>query len=103
MDRVTIGAFRDHADEEVAVRGWLHNKRSSGKLRFLIVRDGSGYAQAVVFRKAVSPEAWEAVDGAGQESTLELTGLVKKDDRAPGGYEIDVKAIEVKQSVHDYR
>ena len=69
MSTVTIAGLRDHVDEEVVVRGWLHNKRSSGKLRFLIVRDGSGYAQAVVFKKAVSPEAWEAVDGAGQEST----------------------------------
>jgi asparaginyl-tRNA synthetase len=89
-------------DEEVVVRGWLHNKRSSGKLRFLIVRDGSGYAQAVVFKKAVSPEEWEAVDGAGQESALQLKGLVKKDDRAPGGYEVDVRSIEVLQSVHDF-
>jgi len=102
MDTVRIGDFRDHVDEEVVVRGWLHNKRSSGKLRFLIVRDGSGYAQAVVFKKTVSPEAWEAVDRAGQESTLQLTGQVKKDDRAPGGYEIDVKSIEVLQSVHDF-
>jgi asparaginyl-tRNA synthetase len=69
MDTVTIGAFRHHVDEEVAVRGWLHNKRSSGKLRFLIVRDGSGYAQAVVSKKTVPPESWEAIDGAGQEST----------------------------------
>jgi asparaginyl-tRNA synthetase len=102
MDTVRIGDFGRHEDEEVVVRGWLHNKRSSGKLRFLIVRDGSGYAQAVVFKKAVSPEAWEAVDGAGQESTLELRGQVKKDDRAPGGYEIDVGSIEVRQSVHDF-
>ena len=102
MDTVRIGDFGRHVDEEVVVQGWLHNKRSSGKLRFLIVRDGSGYAQAVVFKKAVSPEAWEAVDGAGQESTLQLIGQVKKDDRAPGGYEIDVKSIEVLQSVHDF-
>jgi asparaginyl-tRNA synthetase len=102
MDTVRIGEFGSHVDEEVEVRGWLHNKRSSGKLRFLIVRDGSGYAQAVVFKKAVSPEAWEAVDGAGQESTLRLTGQVKKDERAPGGYEIDVKSIDVLHSVHDF-
>jgi len=102
MDIVRIGDFKDHVDQEVVVRGWLHNKRSSGKLRFLIVRDGSGYAQAVVFRKAVSEAAWEAVDGAGQESSLELVGLVKKDDRAPGGYEIDVKSIEVLDPVHDF-
>jgi asparaginyl-tRNA synthetase len=102
MDTVSIGAFRDHVDEEVVVRGWLHNKRSSGKLRFLIVRDGSGYAQAVVSKKAVAPESWEAVDGAGQESSLEVRGRVRQDERAPGGYEIDVTAIDVLDSVHDY-
>jgi asparaginyl-tRNA synthetase len=102
MDTVRIGEFPGHVDEEVVVRGWLHNKRSSGKLRFLIVRDGSGYAQAVVSKKAVPPESWEAVDGAGQESSLEVTGRVRKDERAPGGYEIDVTAISVPHSVHDY-
>jgi asparaginyl-tRNA synthetase len=102
MDTVRIGDFRDHVDEEVVVRGWLHNKRSSGKLRFLIVRDGSGYAQAVVSKKAVPPEAWEAVDAAGQESSLEVTGRVRHDERAPGGYEIDVTAISVLHGVHDY-
>jgi asparaginyl-tRNA synthetase len=102
MDTVRIGDFRDHVDEEVVVRGWLHNKRSSGKLRFLIVRDGSGYAQAVVSKKAVPPEAWEAVDAAGQESSLEVTGRVRHDERAPGGYEIDVTAINVLHGVHDY-
>ena len=102
MDAVRIGDFHTHVDEEVIVRGWLHNKRSSGKLRFLTVRDGSGYAQAVVSKKAVPPESWEAVDGAGQESSLELKGQVRRDDRAPGGYEIDVGAISVLDSVHDY-
>jgi asparaginyl-tRNA synthetase len=102
MDTVRIGEFRDHVDEEVVVRGWLHNKRSSGKLRFLIVRDGSGYAQVVVSKKAVPPETWEAVDGAGQESSVEVRGRVRQDPRAPGGYEIDVAGIEVLHSVHDY-
>ncbi len=102
MNTVGIAEFRDHVDEEVVVRGWLHNKRSSGKLRFLIVRDGSGYVQAIVSKKAVPPESWEAIDGAGQESSLEVKGRVRQDDRAPGGYEIDVAAISVLDSVHDY-
>jgi asparaginyl-tRNA synthetase len=102
MDTVRIGDFRNHVDDEVEVRGWLHNKRSSGKLRFLIVRDGSGYAQAVVSKKAVPPEDWEAVDGAGQESSLAVTGRVRQDDRAPGGYEMDVSAVAVLDSVHDF-
>src|SRR2546425_8170845 len=85
MQTVRIGEFRNHVGEEVLVQGWLHNKRSSGKLQFLIVRDGSGFAQAVMARAAVPPEAWEAADKAGQESNLELLGRVREDKRAPGG------------------
>jgi len=102
MQTVRIGDFRQHVGEEVLVQGWLHNKRSSGKLQFLIVRDGSGFAQAVMARAAVPPEAWEAGDGAGQESSLELTGRVKEDKRAPGGYEVEVTGFRVLQAVHDY-
>ena len=79
MNTVRIEDFGKHVGEELAVRGWLHNKRSSGKLQFLIVRDGSGYAQAVVSKKAVTPEAWEALEKAGQESSLEVVG-----QRPPG-------------------
>ena len=102
MQTVRIGDFRGHVGEEVRVQGWLHNKRSSGKLQFLIVRDGSGFAQAVMARAAVPPEAWEAGDRAGQESSLELLGRVREDKRAPGGYEVEVTGLTVRQAVHDY-
>ena len=102
MNTVRIEDFRGHAGEEVVVRGWIHNKRSSGKLQFLIVRDGSGFAQAVVSKKAVTPEAWDALEKAGQESSIELAGRVREDQRAPGGYEVDVSAASVVQAVHDY-
>jgi asparaginyl-tRNA synthetase len=102
MRTVRIEAFPSHIGEEVRLRGWLHNKRSSGKLRFLIVRDGSGFAQAVASRAAVPPEAWEALDAAGQESSLEVTGRVRQDARAPGGYELEVTGLAVLQAAHDY-
>jgi asparaginyl-tRNA synthetase len=102
METVRIEELSRHVGEEVVLRGWVHNKRSSGKLQFVIVRDGSGYAQAVVSKKAVSPEAWETLEKAGQESSLELAGRVRADARAPGGHEIDVSAATVLQSVHDY-
>src|SRR5260221_24533 len=102
MQTVRIGEFRRHVGEEVLVQGWLHNKRSSGKLQFLTVRDGSGFAQAVRAKAGVPAEAWEAGDKAGQESSLELTGRVKEDKRAPGGYEVEVTGLKVLQSVHDY-
>jgi len=102
MRVVPIADFRSHAGEQVLVRGWLHNKRSSGKLQFLIVRDGSGFAQAVMAKAAVPAEAWEAGERAGQESSLELTGQVREDKRAPGGYELDTTGLRVLQVVHDY-
>jgi len=99
---VRIADFRNHVGEEVIVRGWLHNKRSSGKLQFLIVRDGSGFAQAVLAKAAVAPEAWQAADEASQESSLELTGRVRADARAPGGHEIEATGLRVLQKAHDY-
>jgi asparaginyl-tRNA synthetase len=102
MEAVRIEEFRRHVGEEVLVRGWLHNKRSSGKLQFLIVRDGSGFAQAVLAKAAVPAESWEAGEKAGQESSVELTGRVREDKRAPGGYEVEVTGLTVLQAVHDY-
>jgi asparaginyl-tRNA synthetase len=102
MQTVRIGDFRNHVGEEVRVHGWIHNKRSSGKLQFLIVRDGSGFAQAVMAKAAVPAEAWEAADKAGQESSLELVGRVREDKRAPGGFEVEVTGLAVLQAVHDY-
>ncbi len=102
MQTVRIEDFARHVGEEVLVRGWVHHKRSSGKLQFLTLRDGSGYAQAVVSKKAVAPAAWDALEGAGQESSLEVAGRVRADSRAPGGYELDVTQATVLQAVHDF-
>jgi asparaginyl-tRNA synthetase len=102
METVRICDFKHHVGEEVLLRGWIHNKRSSGKLQFLTIRDGSGFAQAVVAKAAMPAEGWEAGDKAGQESSLELTGRVKEDKRAPGGFEVEVTGLRVLQSVHDY-
>ncbi len=99
---VRIADFARHVGDEVKVQGWLHTKRSSGKLQFLIVRDGSGFAQAVLAKAAVPPGAWEAAEQMGQESSLEMTGKVKQDERAPGGYEVEVTGLEVVHSSHDY-
>ena len=101
-DLARIQDFKDHAGAIVRVAGWIHNKRSSGKLQFLILRDGSGFAQAVVSKAAVSEGAWTSLEKAGQESSLEVIGLVKEDKRAPGGYEIDVSDVTIIQSTHEF-
>jgi asparaginyl-tRNA synthetase len=102
MTVVRISDFRNHVGQEVRVQGWLHNARSSGKLKFLIVRDGSGFAQAVMAKAVVPEAAWAAADAMGQESSLELTGRVKEDKRAPGGFEVDVTGLSAVQVAHDY-
>ena len=81
--------------QAATVEGWLFNKRSSGKIQFLIVRDGSGYLQAVVPRAEVSPEVWEAAEKASQECSLRVTGTVREDKRASGGFEMTATAVEV--------
>ena len=77
------------------VRGWLYNKRSSGKIQFLILRDGTGYLQVVVPRAEVAPETWETAERATQEASVEVDGVVREDKRAPGGYEMTASRVAI--------
>ncbi|MBX3206682.1 MAG: asparagine--tRNA ligase [Labilithrix sp.] len=92
---VSIAKLADHVGETVTVRGWLYNKRSSGKLHFLEVRDGSGIVQAVVFKGNVSPELFAAADRIQQESSIEVDGLVKEHGKLKGTYELDAKDVRL--------
>src|SRR5713101_1185418 len=100
--RVFISELSQHAGQEVTLKGWLYNLRSSGKILFPQLRDGTGLVQCVVVKNTLAPEAFDALKGAGQESTLVIRGKVREDQRAPGGYEVDVLDAEVLQPVHDY-
>ncbi|HEV8130500.1 MAG TPA: asparagine--tRNA ligase [Acidobacteriota bacterium] len=102
MPHVYVNELKNHVGETVTVHGWLYNKRSSGKLWFLVVRDGTGLVQCIVFKGNVAPEVFELAAKVAQESSLTLTGKVKKEDRAPGGYELDVSDLQVIQIAHDY-
>jgi asparaginyl-tRNA synthetase len=97
-----INQLSKHAGAEVVLKGWLYNMRSSGKILFPQLRDGTGVVQCVVLKNAISPELWEQLKGLGQESALVIKGAVREDSRAPSGYEIDVNHAEVLQQVHDY-
>ena len=81
--------------EVVTINGWLYNKRTSGKLQFPIVRDGSGFLQCVVSKKEVSEESWNDSDRATQESTVSVTGKVVAEARAPGGVEMHVQELKL--------
>src|SRR5215471_856308 len=91
-----------HVGEEVTIKGWLYNMRSSGKLLFPKLREGTAIVQCVVARNGVTPETWEALKPLWQESSLVVTGRVREDSRAPGGFEIDVTTAEVLQNAHDF-
>ena len=99
---VRIKELPQHIGEKVTVNGWLYNKRTSGKLQFPIIRDGSGYLQCVVFRKDVSEETWKAVEEVTQESSVLVTGTVRAEQRAPGGVELGVESFEIIQLTQDY-
>jgi asparaginyl-tRNA synthetase len=94
---VYISDLHAHDGETVAVRGWLTHHRDKKKLQFLVVRDGTGTVQAVAFQDDLPPEAWDRIKGLTQESSIVVTGQVRKDERAPGGYELSVRDLEVFQ------
>ena len=92
---VLIAALRDHVGSTVTVRGWITHLRSSGKVAFAVVRDGSGTMQAVIVRSAVPPESWECFGTLTIESSVAVTGEVRADARAPGGFELGVTRLEL--------
>ncbi len=92
---VSIAKLADHVGEEVTLQGWLYNKRSSGKLHFLEVRDGSGIVQAVMFKGDVSPELFAAADHLQQEASLTVVGTVKEHGKIKGQYELQVKEVKL--------
>ena len=94
MDRVFVKDVSEHIDEEVLLKGWLYNIRSSGSIWFLIFRDGTGKIQGTVVEDEVDEEVFNKKDILKQESSLKVKGIVREDERAPSGYELSVTDIE---------
>jgi len=95
---ITIEQAGQHDAQQVTLRGWLYNVRESGKLLFPIFRDGTGIIQGVCSQKE-HPQAFEALRGLTQESSVIVTGIIRSEKRAPGGYEIGVTKVEIVQKV----
>ena len=95
----TIAEIGTHDGQSVTIRGWLYNKRESGKLIFPLFRDGSGVIQGVVVKSQLSPELFESIKTLTQESSVIVTGKVRADKRAPGGYELEVSDAQIVQRV----
>jgi asparaginyl-tRNA synthetase len=102
MQSVRIAAIGEHAGREVTLAGWLYNKRGSKKLQFLLVRDGSGIIQAVAAPQELGEERFAALEALTQETSLTVTGTVRADARAPGGYELVLRDYAVVGASVDY-
>jgi asparaginyl-tRNA synthetase len=97
-----IGTIGEHVGQTVTIKGWLHNRRSSGKIHFLTVRDGTGFIQVVMGKRDVDEATFQKADHLSQESAIIVTGTVKEDQRQVGGYEMVATGLEVVNEAHDY-
>jgi asparaginyl-tRNA synthetase len=102
MAHIYIENIAAHDGQEITLKGWLYNKRSSGKLHFLQVRDGTGILQCVMFKNDVPPEQFACADHITQESSLIVTGTVRADARAPLGFEVSVGDLQVVHAAQEY-
>lgn len=100
--KTTISQVGKHVDQEVKIGAWLANKRSSGKIAFLQLRDGTGFIQGVVVKAEVGEEVFATAKNVTQESSLYVTGTVRVDERSPSGYELTVTGIEMIHEAVDY-
>ena len=97
-----IDKIGEQVGNSVTIKGWLHNRRSSGKIHFLVVRDGTGFLQVVMGKRDVDEATFQKADHLGQESAIIITGSVKEEPRAIGGYEMVASGLEVVNEAHDY-
>ena len=100
--KVYIDSLSKWDGKEVKLEGWLYNARSSGKIRFLLVRDGTGIIQCVASKADIGDDAFASIDTITQETSLRVTGIVHKDDRAPGGFELSMRSLEIVGRSEDY-
>uniref|UniRef100_A0A7C6AG59 Asparagine--tRNA ligase n=1 Tax=candidate division WOR-3 bacterium TaxID=2052148 RepID=A0A7C6AG59_UNCW3 len=100
--QIYIEDIGKYEGKEVEIKGWLYNKRSSGKVRFLLIRDGTGIIQSVISEGDARPEIFHIADKITQESSVIIKGFVREDKRAPGGYEIVATDLKIVQLATDY-
>ncbi len=100
--KTTIGQVGHYIDKEVKIGAWIANKRSSGKIAFLQLRDGTGFIQGVVVKAEVAEAVFQTAKSITQESSLYVTGIVRADERSPSGYELTVTDIELIHQSTDY-
>jgi len=95
MEIIRIGDIKNFEGKEVEIRGWLYNRRSSGKIKFLIVRDGTSFVQATLIKNEMDENIFNEADNINYESSIKISGVVKEEKRVPLGYEVLVKNIKI--------
>lgn len=95
MEIIRISDIKNYEGKEVEIKGWVYNKRSSGSIKFLIIRDGTGFIQATLLKNEIKEELFNKIDTINYESSIKITGLVREEKRAPSGYEILIKNFEI--------
>jgi asparaginyl-tRNA synthetase len=101
MEIIRISDIKKYEGKEVEIRGWLYNRRSSGKIKFLIVRDGTGFIQGTLIKNEMDENIFDQADNINYESSIKISGVVKEEKRVPLGYEVLVKNIEVISTAED--
>jgi asparaginyl-tRNA synthetase len=101
LENIRISDIKNYLGKEVEIKGWLYNKRSSGSIKFLIIRDGTGFLQATLIKSEVGTELFNEVDNINYESSIKIIGLVREEKRAPLGYEVLIKNIEIVNTAED--
>lgn len=102
MERVYISDIDNYAGQRVTLSGWVYNRTHKGKLVFIMLRDGTGMIQAVIFKGNVEPECFDQMTRLSQESSIRVTGTVTEDKRAKGGYELQVDTVDVVDEADEY-
>lgn len=102
MQTVLIRDIGQYSGKQVTLKGWLYNRRSSGKIQFLIIRDGTGFIQGIMVKSESDPQDYELAANLSQESSVQVTGTVKEDSRSPLGYELTIEKIALISSAEDY-
>ncbi|MBN1796756.1 MAG: asparagine--tRNA ligase [Sedimentisphaerales bacterium] len=101
-ENVSISHLKTKVGRQVTLCGWLYNSRSSGKVQFLVIRDGTGLCQCIAEKGNISEQLFEQLKHLGQESSLKITGIVREEPRSPGGYELAVTGAEIVHQTNDY-
>ena len=102
MKKIWVSELKDKVGQTIDLFGWVYNTRSSGKVKFLLLRDGTGLCQCVYFRGECDDKAFDVFEHATQESLVKVTGVVKAEPRSPGGYEMSARSLEVLSPAKDY-